>query len=85
MAKGNLAEILVAKSRELAQSGSETRQPPAFDLIEEGERRILASDINDELARITLEILRNAFRHAQATRIEAEIRYDHRELRVRDS
>lgn len=85
MAKGNLAEILVAKSRELAQSGSETRQPPAFDLIEEGERRILAPDINDELARITLEILRNAFRHAQATRIEAEIRYDHQELRVRDS
>jgi signal transduction histidine kinase len=83
MAKGNLAEILVAKSRELAQSGSETRQPPAFDLIEEGERRILAPSINDELARITVEILRNAFRHAQATRIEAEIRYDHQGLRVR--
>ena len=27
--------------------------------------------------------MRNAFRHAQASRIEAEVRYDDRELRVR--
>ena len=45
--------------------------------------QILAAGIKDELSRITREILRNAFRHARATRIEAEIRYDHQELRVR--
>ena len=39
--------------------------------------------LRDEVYRITREILRNAFQHAQASRIEAEIRYDERELRVR--
>jgi len=36
-----------------------------------------------EILRIALEILRNAYRHAHATRIEAEIRYDEQLLRIR--
>jgi signal transduction histidine kinase/ligand-binding sensor domain-containing protein len=83
MAKGNLAEMLLAASSELANSLGETGELPAFELIEEGGQRTLTPGIKDELGRIALEILRNAFRHAQATRIEAEIRYDHQELRVR--
>ena len=38
--------------------------------------------IQDEAYRIARELLRNAFRHAKATQIEAEIRYEDRLLRV---
>lgn len=38
--------------------------------------------IQDEAYRIARELLRNAFRHAQASQIEADIRYDDRLLRV---
>jgi signal transduction histidine kinase len=43
--------------------------------------------LRDEIFRITDEALRNAFRHAQARRIEVEIRYGQRQfrLRVRDN
>jgi len=37
----------------------------------------------DEVYRIAREVLRNAFRHARARHIEAEIRYDARLLRLR--
>jgi ligand-binding sensor domain-containing protein/signal transduction histidine kinase len=83
LAKGNLAELLMAASRELANSGTADQEPPVFELIEEGERRTLSPPIKNEVCRIALEILRNAYRHARAARIEAEIRYDDQELRVR--
>ncbi len=83
IAKGNLSELLTAASQELANPGTANHELPVFDLIEEGERRILSSTANNEVYRIALEILRNGYRHAQATRIEAEIRYDDQVLRVR--
>lgn len=83
LARGNLAALLMAASRELAQSGTADQQLPVFELIEEGEKRALTSTARNEVCRIALEILRNAYRHAHATRIEAEIRYDDRMLRVR--
>jgi signal transduction histidine kinase len=82
-AKENLAEFLMAASRELAKFETTDRQPPVFELIEEGEKRKLASTAKNEIYRVALEILRNAYRHAHATRIEAETRYDDRVLRVR--
>jgi len=39
--------------------------------------------LRDEVYRITAEAMRNAFRHARARRIEVEIAYDTRQLRVR--
>jgi len=39
--------------------------------------------LRDEVYRITAEALRNAFRHARARRIEIDIAYDARQLRVR--
>lgn len=42
----------------------------------------LAPLLRDEVYRIASEALRNAFRHAQARRIEIEIRYERRQLRV---
>ena len=82
-AKENLADFLMAASRELAKFETADRQPPVFEFIEEGENRALCSTAKTEVYRVVLEILRNAYRHAHATRIEAETRYDDRELRVR--
>ena len=82
LAKGNLAELLIATSRELAQTDA-TQRPPVFDLIEEGERQGLSPNTRNEVCRIALEILRNAYRHAQANRIETEVRYGEHTLRIR--
>jgi len=83
IAEGNLAELLMAGSRELAHSSNGSQEPPVFDLIEEGERRNLSPTTKNEVYRIALEILRNAYRHAQASRIETEVRYGDHTLRIR--
>ena len=86
MAKGNIAELLRATSQELADTRTENSEPPAFELIEEGERQALSANTKNEICHITLEILRNAYRHARAHRVEAEIRYGEQmfRLRIRD-
>jgi len=55
-------------------------------VVVEGPRLPLAPLPRDEIYRIGREVLRNAFRHAHASRIEAEIRYDRGmfRLRIRD-
>jgi len=83
IANGNLAELLLAASQDLAQAENRDHEPPKFELIEEGEPRSLSSNIQNEVCRIALEILRNAYRHAQAHRIEAEVRYGDHALRFR--
>jgi len=87
LARGALAEVLMAASRELASSGSAPQGPPVLELIEEGERRTLSPTARSEVSRIALEILRNVYRHAHASRIEVEIRYDALvfRLRIRDN
>jgi signal transduction histidine kinase len=49
----------------------------------EGSPRDLNPIVSDDIYRIAREALRNAFRHAQASHIEAEVTYGARELRVR--
>lgn len=83
IAKGTLAEFPMASSHELTAIGPTGHQPPVFKLLEEGEKRVLSSAAKNEICRVAQEILRNAYRHAQATRIEAETRYDDRVLRLR--
>ncbi|HVI10300.1 MAG TPA: two-component regulator propeller domain-containing protein [Candidatus Binatia bacterium] len=85
IAKGNLAELLLATSQDLAGSNA-NGHAPAFDLVEEGDRRPLASAVSSEMCRIALELMRNAYQHAQAQRIEAEVRYGASvfRLRIRD-
>jgi signal transduction histidine kinase/ligand-binding sensor domain-containing protein len=83
IAKGNLAELLTATSRELAHSTAPSQEPPVFDLLEEGEQQNLSPVTKNEVCRIALEILRNAYRHAQAGRVETEVRYEDHALRIR--
>jgi ligand-binding sensor domain-containing protein/signal transduction histidine kinase len=49
----------------------------------EGTPQSLHPILRDEVYRIAGEAVRNAFKHARAQRIEVEIRYDDRQLRVR--
>jgi signal transduction histidine kinase len=48
----------------------------------EGRARALHPVVRDDVLQIAGEALRNAVRHAHATRIEVQVRYDERELRV---
>jgi signal transduction histidine kinase len=55
----------------------------AFNLMVEGTTRDLHPIIRDEIYRISREALSNAFKHAHARNIEAEISYGPRAFRVR--
>jgi signal transduction histidine kinase len=54
-----------------------------FRLTVEGECQALSPFLQDEVYRIAREALTNAFQHACARQIEAEIRYDARAFRLR--
>ena len=56
---------------------------PDFRVQMEGTPRDLNPILRDEVYRIAAEALRNACRHSEARRIEAEIRYDEGQLRLR--
>src|SRR5215813_1692955 len=85
-AEDDLAQLIKVTGEDLAALQSGTHDSPTFGLTVEGQQQALAPVIRDEVYRITREVLRNAFRHAQARRIEAEILYnqDQFRLRVRD-
>jgi len=55
---------------------------PEFRLRVEGTVRDLAPLVRDDVFRIACEALRNAFQHSEARRVEVEIRYDRRHLRM---
>lgn len=85
MDNGDLASALNALGAGLAtEAGSQS--PPVFHVEVEGTPRELKPVLRDEVYRIAGEALRNAFRHAQAHRVELTIRYDDQQLivRVRD-
>jgi signal transduction histidine kinase len=86
VAQSDLAELLTAMGQELAAFEGANRDGPVFRVIVEGERRSLCPLLHEEVYGIARELLRNAFQHAGARQIEAEIRYeDHLfRLRVRD-
>jgi signal transduction histidine kinase len=64
-------------------SGSTSDRRAAFRVTVEGETRGLHPIVRDEIYKIAAEALRNAFRHAQARRIEVDIRYDNEQFRLR--
>ncbi len=79
----DLEHLLTAAVQELANSEDSNENRPVFRVTVEGTPQTLAPILQDEVYRIGREVLRNAFRHAQASRIEAEIRYNDRLLRLR--
>ena len=78
----DLARAISTLGEELATS--ETSPNSALLNVEvEGTSRDLHPILRDEVYRIAGEAVRNAYKHAQARRIEVELRYDAREFRLR--
>ena len=65
-------------STDRANAGS-----PAFHVTVEGGARDLHPILRDDIYRVAVEALRNAFRHAHAQQIEVEIRYGDQQFRLR--
>ena len=86
-AEGDLEHLLTATGQELAGSQDANPDSAIFRLTVEGTEQTLAPILQAEIYRIAREVLRNAFLHASARKIEAEIRYDDRlfRLRIRDN
>lgn len=81
-----LAELLKAAGDELASAQEQNERIPSFGVIIEGKQQPLSLMLQDEVYKISREVIRNAFHHAAASRIEVEIRYaqDQLRLRIRD-
>ena len=78
-----LAQAMTELGEELAISPGGERNSPSFRVSIEGQPQELHPILRDDIYRIAREALRNAFRHARASKIEAEITYDERLLRLR--
>jgi signal transduction histidine kinase/ligand-binding sensor domain-containing protein len=76
----DLADSLRALAEDLA---NESGNHASLHMEVQGTPRALHPIVRDEVFRIAGEALRNAFRHADATQVEVELRYDVRDLRVR--
>ncbi len=74
--ESDIEQMLLATGRELASSQNGEHGSPALRVIVEGTRRAKQAMIREEIYRIAREVLRNAYRHARARSIEAELRYD---------
>jgi signal transduction histidine kinase/sugar lactone lactonase YvrE len=70
-----LAEQLAADARGATSVG--------LDVKVEGTPRNLHPIVRDEIYQVASEALRNSLRHAEAQRIEVEIRFDQRQFRLR--
>lgn len=78
----DLARAIRILGAELAADQGDSNSPD-FRVQVEGTSRDLAPIVRDDIYRIAGEAVRNAFQHAQAGRIEVEIWYDQRQLRLR--
>ena len=83
--RNDLARAISALGARLAaDSGHDS--PPVLRISVEGTSRGLRPLLRDEIYKIAAEALRNAFRHAQAARVDVDIQYgsDKFRLRVKD-
>lgn len=71
---GDIAKALTALGEELAAQDN-NGSAPCVRVLVEGKQRRLNLMLRDEIYSIGREALRNAFRHARAQKIEAEIAY----------
>lgn len=81
---GDLARAITQLGRELRDDWFDSENDASeFYVVVEGTTRLLKPLLWEDIFRIASEALRNAFRHSQANRIEVEIRYGKRTLRIR--
>jgi signal transduction histidine kinase len=80
-AANELPSAITALSEELRTVQTEGPSP-SVEVQVEGAGRELHPILRDEIYRIAAEALRNAFRHAEATRIGVAIRYGDQEFRI---
>ena len=80
---GNELAHAITRLAEELNSGNGEKSLATFSMSVEGSPRDLHPIVCDDIHRIAREALRNAFRHADASRIEAEVTYRTHELRVR--
>jgi signal transduction histidine kinase len=78
-----LAQAMATVGEELGDSRDGDGGSARLRVSVEGAARELHPILRDDIYRIAREALRNAFRHAQANQIEAEITYSDRFLRLR--
>ena len=84
MCGADVAQAVTALGDELAAHDStHDSNSPSFRVVVEGPPRDLHPILRDEVYRIAGEALRNAFVHAHANKIEADITYSARLLRLR--
>ena len=78
-----LAQAMTALAEDFAQGPDGERSSVTFGVSVVGTPRDLHPLLRDDVYRIAREALRNAYRHAQASQIEAEVTYGAREVRLR--
>ena len=85
-AETRLEDLLTAMGEELRDAQVGNSHALLFHVILEGQPRALSPLLQDEIYRIAREVLRNAFQHSGASRIEAALQYDTDlfRLRIRD-
>jgi signal transduction histidine kinase len=81
MLANDLARAVQLLGEELLADPSLANRP-GFSVTVEGESRHLAPLVREDIHRISCEAVRNAFHHAKATRIEVQIHYTRRLLRI---
>ncbi len=81
-ADGNFAQEISLLGKELASEDKDSGSP-SFRVVVEGSPKAIHPFVRGEIYRIAREALRNAYGHAHARTIEAEIRYEEKLLRVR--
>ena len=81
-----LEDLLTATGQELRDAQDGKSHSAVFQMMMEGQPLTLSPLLQDEIYRIAREVLRNAYQHAGARRIEAAIQYDPElfRLRIRD-
>jgi signal transduction histidine kinase/ligand-binding sensor domain-containing protein len=80
--RNDLAAAIRTLGDELTSDPS-AHEPLTYSVAVEGETRDLHPIARDEIYKVAAEALRNAYRHAHASRVEVEIRYDKQQFRLR--
>jgi signal transduction histidine kinase len=78
-----LGEAMAALGEEFGCASDGKSSSPTLRVSMEGTPRELHPILRDDIYRIMREALRNAFQHAQASKIEADITYSPHQLRLR--